>query len=783
MSVTAAGAGVPYLDPGLPVEDRVDDLLSRMTLEEKLAQLGSAWVFQMLSGTDFSPERARELLKDGLGQVTRVAGASSLTPDRAAAIANSIQRILVEETRLGIPAIVHEEICSGVMARGSTVFPQALGMAATFQPELNRSLADSMRVQMRATGSHQGLSPVLDVTRDPRWGRSEETYGEDPHLVARMGAEFVRGLQGESLSTGVIATAKHFVGYGVGEGGMNWAPAHLGDREMREVYLHPFEAAIAEANVRSVMNGYHEIDGIPCAANTELMNDILREEWGFDGIVVSDYFAVNQLAVYHHLASDKVEAATIAFNTGIDSELPSTDCYADALATALENGGVDMADIDRAVARTLTLKFELGLFEDPYVDEDSALDSTDTSEHRALARDTARRSMVLLSNDGALPLARGQRIAVIGPNADTARNLFGDYAYPAHIESLFDQRDRHNVFSIPIPDDVIFESASMETPSILSALRDRFGESITYARGCGINDDDTSGIAEAAEVAAAADVVVLVVGDKAGLTAECTTGEGRDRSSLDLSGVQEELARAVIETGTPVVTVLVVGRPCGSPYLLQNSSAVVVAWLPGQEGGGAVADVLSGDFNPGGKLPISFPHSAGQIPVFYGHKISGGRSHWHGDYVDGPSAPIYPFGHGLSYTTFDLDDATVETPYVGKDGSVRVSVRLTNTGDVAGDEVVQVYIRDPEASVTRPVLELKAFARVHAEPDSARRLTFDIPAGQLGLHGRDLSYVLEEGAIEFFVGTSSSDLVPAGSVLVTTAGPVTKVFNGTVSVT
>ncbi len=783
MSVTAAGAGVPYLDAGLPVEARVADLLSRMTLDEKLAQLGSAWVFQMLSGADFSVERAREVLKNGLGQVTRIAGASSLTPDRAAVIANSIQRVLVEETRLGIPAIVHEEICSGVMARGSTVFPQALGMAATFQPELNRRLADTMRSQMRATGSHQGLSPVLDVTRDPRWGRSEETYGEDPHLVARMGSEFVRGLQGESLSSGVIATAKHFVGYGVGEGGMNWAPAHLGDREMREVYLHPFEAAVTGANVRSVMNGYHEIDGIPCAANTELMNDILREEWEFDGIVVSDYFAVNQLAVYHHLASDKVEAAAIALKTGIDSELPSTDCYADALATALDSGEVDMTDIDRAVARTLALKFELGLFEDPFVDEDTALDSTDTPEHRALALETARRSMVLLSNDGTLPLAGGQRIAVIGPNADTARNLFGDYAYPAHIESLLDQRDRHNVFSIPIPDDVTFESTSMETSSILAALRDRFGESITYARGCGVNDDDTSGIAEAVETAAAADVVVLVVGDKAGLTTDCTTGEGRDRSSLDLPGVQEALARAVIETGTPVVTVLVVGRPCGSPYLLEKSAGVVVAWLPGQEGGEAVADILSGEFNPGGKLPISFPHGVGQIPVFYGHKVSGGRSHWHGDYVDGPSQPIYPFGHGLSYTSFVLDEASVETPGVGKGESARVSVRLTNTGSRAGEEVVQVYIRDPEASVTRPVLELKAFARVGVEPGAVRRVTFDIPLGQLGFHGQDLSYVVEEGAIEFFVGASSSELIPAGSTQVTAAGPITKVFDGTVSVT
>jgi beta-glucosidase len=310
----------------------------------------------MMAGDHFSEPRARDVLRHGLGQVTRIAGASSFTPSQAADIANCIQRVLVEETRLGIPAIVHEEICSGVMARGSTIFPQAIGMAATFAPDLNRRIADSMRVQMRATGSHQGLSPVLDVVRDPRWGRTEETYGEDPYLVARMGAEFVRGLQGDSLHDGVIATAKHFVGYGAGEGGMNWAPAHLGERELTEVFLHPFEMAVAETKVRSVMNGYHEIDGVPCAANHQLINGLLRGRWGFDGIVVSDYFAVDQLATYHHLAADKLEAAATALAAGIDSELPSTDCFSSPLASAIERGDLDISVIDRAVSRTLGLK-------------------------------------------------------------------------------------------------------------------------------------------------------------------------------------------------------------------------------------------------------------------------------------------------------------------------------------------------------------------------------------------------------------------------------------------
>ena len=768
----------PYQDPELSVDERVEDLLSRMTLEEKLAQLGSAWGFQFMSGDEFSEERALALTRHGLGQVTRIAGATCLTADAAATIANRIQRRLIEETRLGIPAIVHEEICSGVMARGSTVYPQAIGVASTFEPGLNREIADAIRVQMRYAGAHQGLSPVLDITRDPRWGRTEETYGEDPYLVSRMGTAFVRGLQGDDLDDGVIATAKHLVGYGAPEGGMNWAPAHLGERELREVFLHPFQATVEEAGLRSVMNSYNELDGIPGAANSELMNGLLREEWGFDGIVVSDYFAVDQLAVYHRLAPSKQAAAVLALEAGIDVELPSTDCYGDPLAAAVAAGEISVETLDRAVRRILQLKFELGLFEKAQVDPRVALDAVDTPAHRELAARVARKSIVLLSNDGSLPLGESPgRVAVIGPNADSARNMLGDYAYPAHIESLLEMRDSHNVFGIPIPDDVHLVHTPIEAPSILDALRGRYGDVVRYAPGCGVSDDDTSGIAEAVELARDSDVVVLVVGDKAGLTVDCTSGESRDRSSLDLPGVQEQLARAVFETGTPVVTVLVVGRPGGSEYLHERSAAVVLAWLPGQEGGQAVADVMTGAYNPGGKLPMTFPRSVGQIPMFYGHKVSGGRSHWQGDYVDGPTTPLYPFGYGLSYTSFSIETG-LETPTVGEEGSAQVSVAVTNIGEVTGDEVVQVYIRDEEASVTRPVLELKAFHRVTLEPGETGAIRFEIPVGQLGFYDRNLDYVVEDGEIEILVGTSSADLVSAGHVVVKTAGPIEKAFDG-----
>jgi len=768
-----------YRDPDLTVAERVDDLLARMTLDEKLAQLGSAWAFQLMSGSEYSAERTESLTRNGLGQVTRIAGATSLTADEAAQIANQVQRRLVEETRLGIPAIVHEEICSGMMGRGATVFPQAIGVASTFEPSLNEEIADAIRVQMRRGGAHQGLSPVLDITRDPRWGRTEETYGEDPHLVSRMGNAFVRGLQGADLVDGVIATAKHFVGYGASEGGMNWAPAHLGQREVREIFLHPFEAAVVEAGLKSVMNSYNELDGVPGAANEELLNGLLRQTWGFEGTVVSDYFAVDQLAVYHRLAADKTQAASIALRSGIDVELPSVDCYGSPLAEAVKSGDVEIESVDNAVRRNLELKFALGLFENPYVDPEVAFASVDTPAHRDLAARVARMSMVLLKNDGVLPLlSTPGRIAVIGPNADTARHMFGDYSYPAHIESLLEVRDQHNVFDVPIPADVPFEPVDVGAPTVLDALRARYGDRVTYAKGCGTSDEDTGGIERAAALAAEADVVVLVVGDKAGLTIDCTSGEGRDRSSLDLPGVQEQLARAVIETGTPVVTVLVVGRPCGSEYLHEHSAAVLLAWLPGQEGGGAIADVLDGTFNPGGKLPISFPRSVGQLPVFYGHKVSGGRSHWQGDYVDGPTTPLYPFGFGLGYSDFELTGAVVETPSIGEEEGAVVSVTVTNTGEVAGDEVVQVYIRDSEASVTRPILELKAFARLTLEPGESKLVRFDIPVGQLGFYDHRLDYVVEDGEIEVFVGRSASDVVSAGQVLLKVVGPIEKTFDG-----
>ena len=785
----AATTAAAYRDPSLGIGERVADLLARMSLEEKVAQLGSAWVFQLADGARLDPA-APDLLRHGLGQVTRISGASSLAAREAATLANAIQRHLVSSTRLGIPAIVHEEICSGVMARGSTIFPQAIGLASTWEPSLAAALAEAVRAQMRATGAHQGLSPVLDVCRDPRWGRTEETFGEDPYLVSRMGVAFVRGLQGDDLGTGVIATAKHFVGYGASEGGLNWAPPHIGPRELREVHLRPFEAVVRAAGVRAVMHAYNELDGVPVAADRSLLTGVLRDEWGFDGCVVSDYFSIRQLAEYHHLAVDAEAAAVLALEAGLDVELPGTDCYGDPLLRAARAGRVAEATIDAAVARVLTAKFELGLFERPYVDPERAAVAVDTPGDRRLARTIARKSLVLLRNDGALPLSGG-RIAVIGPNADTARHLFGDYTYPAHVESLEEVLlSGKNVFSMPLDARRRPDSVDVAATTIAGALAARFGPGVVHAPGCGVTDGSRAGFAAAVELAAASDVAVMVMGDKAGLTDDCTSGESRDVASLDLPGVQEDLARAVIDAvadeGTPVVLVLVAGRPLGSAWLHAQCAAVLMAWLPGHEGGEAIAEALAGDVVPGGKLPLSYPRSAGQVPVFYGHKISGGRSHWKGDYVDLAADPLYPFGHGLSYTSFSVRDvALVGDTELSWHDTVTTRAVVTNTGDRPGDEVVQLYVRDPAASVTRPVLELKSFVRVSLAPGESRTVTFATPAGQLGFHGRDLDYVVEPGRIDVLVGTSSAaaDLTDAGHVTITAAPTCpTKAFDGTVTV-
>ncbi|SIS49751.1 glycoside hydrolase family 3 N-terminal domain-containing protein [Alicyclobacillus vulcanalis] len=754
-----------YLDPAQSVEARVDALMADMTLEEKVAQLTSIWAFEVLDGLEFSEEKAANVLSQGIGQITRIGGATNLDPPDVARLANRIQRYLREHTRLGIPALIHEESCSGYMAKGATCFPQTIGIASTWDVDLARRIGEIIRDQMRAVGARQALAPLLDVARDPRWGRVEETFGEDPYLVAQMGIAYVRGLQGEDLSQGVMATGKHFVGYGASEGGMNWAPAHIPERELREVYLFPFEAAVREAGLGAIMPGYHELDGVPCHDNPGLLRETLRGRWGFDGLVVSDYFAVNQLFEYHKVARDKAEAAALAVRAGVDVELPTRDVYSRPLVDAVARGLVSADEVDELVRRVLLWKFRLGLFDHPYVDEGAAVDVFDNEAQRRVAREAAAKSMVLLKNDGVLPLVAQGTIAVIGPNAHTTRNLVGDYAYPCHIESLLEQSE-DNVFQTPLPSGVKHVDEFIPMRTILEAIRERAGAEarVAYAKGCGILDGEDAELDEAVKLAAAADVAVVVVGDRAGLTDACTTGESRDRATLCLIGRQEELVRRVLDTGTKTVVVLVSGRPLAIPDIAARANAVLAAWLPGEEGAEAVAGVLFGDVNPSGKLPITIPRSVGQVPIYYGHKPSGGRSHWKGAYVDESNLPLYPFGHGLSYTEFAYRDLAITPGAIGVHGEVEVSCVIENVGPRHGDEVVQLYARDVAADVTRPVKVLCGFARVGLAPGEQARVRFRLSAHQFGFYDRDMRFVVEPGDIEFMVGASSEDIRLRGMV-------------------
>lgn len=765
----------PWQDAALPTAERVELLLAQMTLEEKLQQLGCVWVYEIVDAAQaLDAERAQRQIGAGIGQITRPAGASTLLPVGVAQLCNDIQRYLVEETRLGIPAMVHDECCAGVLARGATVFPQIIGLASSWQPELVEQMTDVIRRQMRALGIHHGLAPVLDIARDPRWGRIEETFGEDPYLTSSLGVAYIRGLQGKDWAQGVVATAKHWVGYSAPEGGLNWAPAHLMPRELSEVYMLPFEAAIREARVGTIMPSYNEMDGVPASASRELLTRVLRDELGFDGMVVSDYFAIDQLVNYHQFASDKAEAARMALEAGMDVELPSIDCFREPLAEAVARGDLDVARIDASVRRMLTYKFAFGIFENPYIDPAAVPALLDNAEQRALARTAAEQSLVLLKNDGTLPLARELgRVAVIGPNADSMRNMVGDYAYPAHIETLINQAGM-GISMTPMPEKLEAVSDWTRIVTVLEGIQAAVGKQtqVEYVQGCAVLDPDTSGFDAAVQAAQRADLVVLVMGDKAGLTQDCSVGEFRDRTSLGLPGVQEQLVKAVLATGTPAVVVLVNGRPYSIGWLLEQAAAVLEAWLPGEEGGSAIAGALFGDVNPGGKLPVTVVHNAGQVPLFYSHRPSGAKSFLYGPYVDASNEPLLPFGFGLSYTQFRIDNLRIDREEAPATATVRVAVDVTNTGERAGDEVVQFYTRTDGASVTRPVKELRGFQRVRLQPGERRTVTLELALPQMAWLDASMKLAVEPCAVTVMVGNSSADVAVCGAFRVT--GPALK---------
>lgn len=723
---------------------RVRDLLERMTLEEKLAQIVGFWeksegeAVAPLQG-EFEVERGLDdVIKDGLGHLTRVYGTRPIDAVERARWLWDKQRWFVNETRLGIPALVHEECLTGLSAWGAATFPTPLAWGSSFDADLVTRMGEVIGRSMRTLGVHQGLAPVLDVIRDPRWGRVDECISEDPYLVGTLGTSYVRGLQ----STGVHATLKHFVGYSASQSGRNFGPVHAGPREVADVLLPPFEMAVLDGGVRSVMHSYAEIDGVPVAANPELLTGVLRDRWGFDGTVVADYFGVAFLHLLHHVAADLGDAAGQALAAGVDIELPTGDAYLTPLAEAVRSGTVDEALVDRAVLRALAQKEELGLLDARFDDEPPTEVDLDSPEHREIAAQLAERSLVLLTNDGTLPVAPDARIAVVGPNADRTAALFGCYSFLNHV--LAHHPD------VPV---------GIESPTVLEALRREHAAQITYARGCAVDDDDRSGFDEAVAIASDADVAVLVVGDHAALFGRGTVGEGCDRDDLELPGVQRELVEAVLATGTPVVLVMLTGRPYAVDWALGRCAATVQAFFPGEEGGTAIAGLLSGRVNPSGRLPISMPRSAGAQPYTYLHPALGGD----GDVTNLSTVPTLPFGHGLSYTTFTHTDLRV-APGATTDGGLAVTVTVTNTGGRTGADVVQLYGHDVVASVTRPVAQLLGYHRVELAPGQSVDVELTVPAARLAFTDRSGRRVVEPGELRVWVGPSCAEREVEASV-------------------
>ncbi|CAM3824092.1 beta-xylosidase/alpha-l-arabinosidase [Nocardioides zeicaulis] len=734
--------------------DHASELLARMTLEEKLAQLVGFWdqgdgdAVAPLQG-DFAGESTLEAaVQHGLGQLTRVYGTTPVDPVERAAWLWAFQRRLVEETRLGIPALVHEECLTGLAAWRAATFPTPLAWGASFDPDLVHEMAAAIGASMRELGIHQGLAPVLDVVRDPRWGRVEECLGEDPYLVGVLGTSYVTGLQ----SSGVHATLKHFVGYSASAAGRNFAPVHVGPRELADVLLPPFEMAVLDGGVRSVMNSYAEIDGLPVAADPALLTGLLREQWGFEGTVVADYYSIAFLHHLHDVAGDLADAAGQALGAGIDVELPTGNAYLAPLAEAVRTGRVPEAHVDRAVERVLRQKADLGLLDAAPDDGPPARVDLDTPHHRDVARRLAEESVVLLANDGVLPLAAPPSIALVGPNADRVEAMFGCYAFANHV------LPQHPGVPVGIEVATVREALAGELP----------GAQVRHASGCTVTGDDSAGLAEAVELAAAAAVAVVVVGDQSGLFGRGTSGEGCDTDDLELPGVQRLLVEQVVATGTPTVLVVLSGRPYAIGWALETCAAVVQAFFPGEEGAPAVAGVLSGRVNPSGRLPVTLPRSAGAQPYGYLHPRLGGDV----EVSSVATQPALPFGHGLSYTSFEREVVEVADGASTRSG-VRVTVRVTNTGDRAGADVVQLYGRDVVASVTRPLAQLLGFRRVVLAPGATALVELDVPPARLAFTGRDGTRVVEPGTLLLWTGTSQP---PAGDVHeVDLAGPVHRV--------
>jgi beta-xylosidase len=746
----------PYKNASLSPDRRVKDLLSRMNLEEKAAQMICIWREKVSTlvddNGDFDLKKAQTAFKKGhgLGQFGRPSDSGKGKNAREMAeLTNAVQKFFVENSRLGIPVMVHEECLHGHAAVDGTSFPQPIALGATFNPELIESLFRMTALEARLRGAHQALTPVVDVAREPRWGRVEETYGEDTYLVSRLGIAAVRGFQGDAKfrdKRHMIATLKHFVGHGQPESGMNCAPANISLRVLRETFLFPFREVFKEAGAISIMPSYNEVDGVPSHTNRWLLRDVLRKEWGFKGFVVSDYFAIWELGYRpdthgHFVAKDKLDSCAQAVRAGVNIELPDPDCYLH-LVELVRKSVLKESELDELVAPMLFWKFQMGLFEDPYVDPAEAERVVGCDQHRELALMAAHEGITLLKNENDLAplnLSKIKTIAVIGPNAN--RSLLGGYMGVP----------KHNV-------------------TVLEGIKQKVGSraKVVYSEGCKITiggswnqdevvpsdpEEDRKSILEATAVAKDADVIVLAIGGNEQTSREAwMLNHMGDRTSLDLIGRQDELVKAMLGTGKPVIVFLFHGRPNSINYVSQNVPVIYECWYLGQETGRAVADVLFGDYNPGGKLPISIPRSVGHIPVFYNHKPSARRG-----YLFDDVSPLYPFGYGLSYTTFAITNPRLTKSTIKRDGSTSVVVDVTNTGKREGTEVVQMYIRDFVSSVTRPVKELKGFRKLRLKPGESTTVKLDITPDHLSFYDINMKYVVEPGDFEIMVGNSSRD--------------------------
>ncbi|MBZ6197183.1 glycoside hydrolase family 3 C-terminal domain-containing protein [Streptomyces olivaceus] len=754
-------------DRAVSVSERVDALVGAMTLREKIAQLYGVWVGASDEGGDVAPhqhdmEEAVDLdvlLPAGLGQLTRPFGTAPVDPALGALSLMRSQARIAAENRFGIPALAHEECLAGFAAWGATAYPVPLSWGATFDPVLVRRMAAAIGRDMLSVGVHQGLAPVLDVVRDARWGRVEETIGEDPYLVATIGTAYVQGLE----SAGIVATLKHFVGYSASRAGRNLAPSSVGPRERADVLLPPFEMAVREGGARSVMHAYTDLDGIPAAADEDLLTGLLRDTWGFDGTVVADYFGIAFLTTLHAIAGDWADAAGAALRAGVDVELPTVKTFGTPLEEAVTDGRVPETLIDRALRRVLTQKTALGLLDADWSPLPPALtgadlDTPDTLRgsidldspaNRALARTLAEEAVVLLSNDGILPLTAPRRIALLGPNADEPTAVLGCYSFPQHIGV----HHPHSPLGITLP--TLRDTLTAEFPDA----------EFRAVRGTGIDDGDTSGIPEAVRAARDADIAVVVLGDRAGLFGRGTSGEGCDAESLALPGAQQHLLDALLDTGTPLVTVLLAGRPYALGRATDESAAIVQAFFPGEEGTHAIAGILAGRLNPSGRLPVSVPRTPGAQPTTYlGPRLA------HANNVSNiDPTPAFPFGHGLTYTTFHWTDLTVDHHEAPTDGAFTLALTIRNTGRRPGTETVQLYLHDPVASVVQPLQRLIGYTRLTLDPGQARRLHVTVPADLASFTGRDGQRITEPGTLELRLASSSTQ--PHLTARLTLTGP------------